>query len=131
MARRRKDKLEPIEEPRGNGFDPDQLAHFIGRIESIQGEIDAINFEAREKTTPLREDIAAVKREATDHGIGRSELAAVLRKRRLEHRAAHVADSLDLAERANFEEMISSLERLAVEVGPLGEAARDHARAGA
>jgi hypothetical protein len=131
MARRKKAEVEPIEEPRDNGFDPDQLADFIARIEGIQGDIDEINFEAREKTTPLREDIAAVKREAVDAGIGRTELAAVLRKRRLEHRAAHVSDSLDLAERANFEEMIASLDKLAAEVGPLGEAARDHARASA
>jgi uncharacterized protein (UPF0335 family) len=134
MARRK--KQEPITqslaaEPRDNGFDPDQLADFVTRIENIQEDIDAINFEARERTQPLREDIATVKREATDHGIGRTELAAVLRKRRLEHRAAHVSDSLDLAEQANFEEMIASLERLAEQVGPLGEAARDHARAGA
>jgi uncharacterized protein (UPF0335 family) len=135
MARHKKEQepitLSVVEEPRDNGFDPDQLAEFIGRIENIQSEIDEINFEARERTSPLRQDIVAVKREATDHGIGRTELAAVLRKRRLEHRAAHVSDSLDLAERANFEEYVASLERLAEQIGPLGEAARDHARAGA
>jgi len=136
MARRRKTEsaiistAEAIDEQRNNGFDPDQLAEIVGRIENIQGAIDDINFEARERTQPLREDITALKRQATDYGIGRTELAAVLRKRRLEHRAGHVSDSLDLAERANFEEMISSLERLAEQVGPLGEAARDHARAG-
>jgi uncharacterized protein (UPF0335 family) len=127
MARRKKDKPEPVEEARGNGFDPDQLVGFVGRIEGIQAEIDDINFEARERTTPLREDIAAIKREATDAGIGRTELAAVLRKRRLEHRAAHVSDSLDLAERSNFEQMIECLDKLAEQVGPLGQAARDHA----
>jgi uncharacterized protein (UPF0335 family) len=136
MARRKSLKelrgdIEPVEEPRDNGFDPDQLAQFVGRIENIQGEIDEINLDARERAQPLREDIAAIKREATDHGIGRTELACVLRKRRLEHRAAHVSDSLDLAERANFEEMIASLERLAEQLPGLGEAARDHARAGA
>jgi uncharacterized protein (UPF0335 family) len=126
MARRRKALREPQGEPiaGGNGFDPDQLAGFVAKIENLQASIDAINFEAREETQPLREDIAAVKREATDHGIGRTELAAVLRKRRLEHQAAHVSDSLDLAERANFEEMISSLERLAEQIGPLGQAAK-------
>jgi hypothetical protein len=129
MARRRKKR--DIEEIRDNGFDPDQLADFVARIEYCQGQIDEINLAAREKTTPLREDIAGLKREATDEGIGRTELAAVLRKRRLEHRAAHVVDSLDLAERANFAEMLMSLERLAEQIGPLGEAARDHARAGA
>jgi hypothetical protein len=131
MARRKKDSGASDPEPRGNGFDPDQLAEFVGRIEGIQGEIDEINAEARERTTPLREDIAGIKREATDHGIGRVELNAVLRRRRFEHRAAHVGDSLDLAERANFAEMVMSLERLAEQIGPLGEAARDHARAGA
>jgi predicted transcriptional regulator len=135
MARRKKPLQDPVENdgrPQGNnGFDPEKLADFVGRIENIQGEIDDINAEARERTQPLREDIAAIKREATDLGIGRIELAAVLRKRRLEHRAAHVSDTLDLAERTNFEEYLASLERLAEQVGPLGEAARDHARAGA
>jgi hypothetical protein len=133
MARREKVDFPELEsEPRGNnGFDPDQLGEFVGRIENIQGQIDEINFKAREQAKPLREDIAAVKRLATDSGIGRTELAAVLRQRRLELRAAHVGDSLDLAERAIFAAMLVSLDRLAEQVGPLGEAARDHARAGA
>jgi hypothetical protein len=126
MARRKKEP-EPVEEPRGNGFDPDQLSDFVTKIEYCQSKIDEITAAAREKAAPLRDDIVDLKREASDVGIGRIELAAVLRKRRLEHRAAHVSDSLDLAERANFEEMISSLERLAEQLPGLGEAARDHA----
>lgn len=118
-------------EPRDNGFDPEALRGFVGRIENIQAEIDELALDYREKAQPLREDIATIKREAVDVGIGRTELAAVLRKRRLEHRAAHAGDSLDLAERARFEEMMNCLERLAEQVGPLGEAARDRARAGA
>jgi hypothetical protein len=124
MAKR---KTEPADEPRDNGFDPDQLAEFIGRIEYLQTEIDNINFDARVKTTPLREDIAAIKREAVDAGLGRTELSAVLRQRRFKHRAEHVSDSLDLSERANFEQMIECLDKLAEQVGPLGQAARDHA----
>jgi hypothetical protein len=116
---------------RTNGFDPDELMGFVGRIENVQAEIDELALAYREKAQPLREDIATLKREAVDAGIGRTELAAVLRQRRLEYKAAHVPDSLDLAERANFEEMIASLERLAEQVGPLGEAARDRAKAAA
>jgi uncharacterized protein (UPF0335 family) len=131
MARRKKDELEPRVEPRDNGFDPDQLSAYVGRIENIQAEIDDLALDYREKAQPLREDIATIKREAVDAGIGRTELACVLRLRRLEHKAAHVSDSLDLAERANFEEMIASLERLAEQIGPLGEAALDRAKAAA
>jgi hypothetical protein len=118
-------------EPRDNGFDSDALNSFVARIESIQAGIDELALDYRERAQPLREDIAGLKREAVDAGIGRTELAAVLRKRRLEYKAAHVADSLDLAERANFEEMMTCLERLAEQVGPLGEAARDRAKAAA
>jgi hypothetical protein len=126
MARRKK-----AGEERGNGFDPDQLAEFVGRIEDLQGQIDMINLEARSRAQPFRDDIAQVKRKANDAGINRTEFAAVLRQRRLEQKAANVPDSLDLAQRANFQQMIECLDRLAEQVGPLGEAARDHARAGA
>jgi hypothetical protein len=132
MARRRKGVVVFVDEPgegRGNGFDPDRLGDIVGRIEVLQAEIDMINLEARERIQPLRADIAAVKREAIDADIDRGALACVLRKRRLEMKAQQVADSLDLAERANFAEMILCLERLAKEVGPLGKAALDHARA--
>ena len=119
------------EAPRGNnGIDTEALADFVKRVESLQAEIDEIALEYREKAAPLRDDIKQVKREARDSGIPATELAAVLRKRRLEFKAEHVGDTLDLAERANFEEMIAGLERLAEQMGPLGEAARDHARAG-
>lgn len=118
-----------MDEQTSNGFDPAELQAYVDRIESLQAEIDDIAFEAREKTQPLREDIATVKREAVDAGLGRTELGAVLRKRRLEHKAAHVQDSLDLAERANFEQYMASLDRLAEQMGPIAEAARDHARA--
>jgi hypothetical protein len=124
MARRRKDTEATDPEPRDNGFDPDQLAGFVGRIEGLQADIDEINLAAREATTPLRKYIGNVKREATDAGIGRTELTAVLRRRRLEHRAAHVADGLDLSERARFDEMLECLERLALQMGPLGRAAK-------
>lgn len=130
MARRKKEAEADIE-LRGNGFDPELLAGVITRIEDLQAEIDAINLVAREKAQPFRDDIAAIKREAVDAGIGRTELGALLRKCRFEYRAVHVSDSLDLAERANFEEMIATLDKLVAEIGPLGEAARDRARAGA
>lgn len=119
------------QEVSSNGFDPESALKFVRRIENIQIEIDEIMTEAAERAQPLREDIAAVKREAQDAGVGKKELGAIIRKRRLEYKAAHAGDSLDLAQRANFEAMIESLERLAEEIGPLGEAARDRARAGA
>jgi hypothetical protein len=121
------DDNEPL---RSNGFDPEALAGFIKWVESLQAQIDELALEYKEKAAPYREKIAEIKREAQDQGIPKAELAAVLRKRRLEYKAAHVGDKLDLAERANFNEMIESLERLAAEMGPLGEAALDRARAG-
>jgi hypothetical protein len=115
---------------RSNGYDPEALAGFIKRVEAFQAEIDELALEYKEKAAPYREEIAGIKREAHDQGIPKTELAAVLRKRRLEYKAAHVGDKLDLAERANFDEMIEILERLAKQMGPLGEAALDRARAG-
>jgi hypothetical protein len=85
---------------------------------------------AREEADPVRQDIAAVKREAVDQGIGKRELAAVLKRRRLEGQAARADEHLDLEQKANFEAMIAALERTAEQMGPLGQAALDQARAG-
>jgi uncharacterized protein (UPF0335 family) len=121
------DDNEPL---RSNGYDPEALALFVKRIERLQADIDIVMAEAKEECAPIREDIDQVRREAHDAGIGKKELATVIRKRRLEYKAAHVGDKLDLAERANYREMIETLERLAEQMGPLGEAALDRARAG-
>lgn len=116
------------DEKLSNGYDPNDLAQFVGRIESIEREIEGIRDRAKEEESPLRDDIALVKRESADAGIPKTELGAVLKKRRLERKLERVADKLDLEQRANYEQMLASLERLAKEVGPLGEAARDRAR---
>jgi hypothetical protein len=112
-----------------NGYDADALIGFVQRIESLQSEIDQEAAEFKERCAPFREDMKQVRREAHDAGIGKQEFAAVIRRRRLEHKAAHAGDALDLAQRANYAAYLESLERLAEQVGPLGVAAAEHARA--
>jgi uncharacterized protein (UPF0335 family) len=114
--------------PVDNGIDPEQLMQLVQRIEACQAGIDEIAAQAREDSKPYREDIAEIKTEAYDAGFGKKELAAIIRKRRLEYKAQHAGDSLDLAQKANYEQMLESLERLAEEIGPLGSAALEHAR---
>jgi uncharacterized protein (UPF0335 family) len=117
------------EEIRTNGFDPDQLMDFVRRIERIQDDLDTMAAQFKDECAPLKADIAAVKTEAADAGIGKKEFAAIIKRRRHLHKADHVVDKLDLGQRAFYEQMIESLERLAEQVGPLGEAALERARA--
>ena len=115
--------------PQTNGYDPEELFGFVCRVQTVQLEIDRIMAAAREEASPLRDDIAAIKREAADAGVQKTEFAAVLKKRRLEARIDEIPSKFDLEQRANYEAMIESLERLADELPGLGEAARDQARA--
>lgn len=117
------------ESARSNGVDPEALRSFVERIENLQGEIDEITQRANEEKAPLRADIGEVKTEAKDQGINIKALNAILKRRRLERQAAMASVNLDIAERAFFEEMMESLERLAEEIGPLGQAALERARA--
>lgn len=125
-----KKKTKPTDNPT-NGTDPEEIMNFVKRIENLQADLDDIAALAKENAAPVREDMASVRREAHDAGIGKKEFAALIRKRRYELKANHAGDSLDLAQRANLEAMLESLDRLAEQLGPIGEAARDHARASA
>lgn len=79
---------------RGNGYDPDAVKSFVARIETVQAEIDEINTQAQLDCGPKREDLAAIKKEATDAGIPRNALAAALRERRLRKKADGIRDDL-------------------------------------
>lgn len=118
--------VEPL---RSNGVDSEAVLKFVQRIEAVQAAIDDISERAKEEKAPHYEDLKQIRREVRDEGIPYTEFLAIIRKRRLEAKAAAIGEDFDIAEKANYAEMLESLERLAAEVGPLGEAALERARA--
>lgn len=104
-----------------NGYDGPKLQSFIDRWESVQGEIDEIMDNARDAAEPHRQDQAAIVKEAAEAGFSKKEFKAILRKRRLEDKLQHVADSLDSDQKETYEAMLAALGELAET--PLGRAA--------
>ncbi len=104
-----------------NGYDGPKLQNFIDRWESVQDEIDEIMANARDAAEPHRQDQAAIVKEAAEAGFSKKEFKAILRKRRLEDRLAHVADSLDSDQKETYEAMLAALGALGDT--PLGQAA--------
>lgn len=52
---------------------------FLLRIMALQSDIDAINDEAKEKTSVIGDDIKAVKKEASDEGFPRREFNKMIK----------------------------------------------------
>src|SRR5207253_585332 len=70
----------PMTKTNTNGFQPDIVAAFVDRIELLQAEL-------KEHTEGVRDDIAAIFEEASDHeGIPKKALKMVLRERALRHK---------------------------------------------
>ena len=120
--------MKDEETPHTNGIDSEAVLNFVQRVEAVQAGIDAISQRAKEDKAPYYEDLKMIRREVRHEGIPYKEFLAVIRRRRLEAKAAAIGENLDIAERANYAEMLESLERLAAQVGPLGEAALERAR---
>jgi uncharacterized protein (UPF0335 family) len=102
-----------------------QLMSFVRRHESLQSEIDALMHEAQDACQRYREDQAVLVKEAAEAGFSKKEFKTLLRKRRLEAKLEHVADSLDSDQRETYEQFISALGQLAdTELGRAAAAAQ-------
>lgn len=112
---------EAAARPGNNGFDGNKLMSFVRRVESVQAEIDEIMSAAKDSCEPHRQDRAAIVKEASEAGFSKKEFLTILRKRRLEQKVEHVADSLDEDQRDAYELMMAALGQLATT--PLGQAA--------
>lgn len=113
-----------------NGYDPEAVNAFIDRIEALQAEIDLEAEQYKERCAPLRFDISVVKKEVKGAGINLNAFNAIVKRRRLEQKAARIDATLDMAELSFYREMTESLERLAAQLPGLGEAALERHRAG-
>lgn len=104
-----------------NSFDPAKTPEFVSRIQSVQAEIDEIMQKAKDACAPLREDMEEIKTEAHESGLPRLELNALVRKEKLEARAAGVRTKLSEEQQANFDRM--DLAMVAFRDTPLGASA--------
>lgn len=98
-----------------------QLRDFLDRIMEVQGEVDTIMKNAKMACSPLREDMAQIKKEANEAGFTAKEFNTLIRKARLEHKIEHIADEMDEEQKERFEDMLHALGEL--KDLPLGEAA--------
>lgn len=116
-----------VEAIRGNGFDPVMTQEFVDRIEENQAAIDEIMAAARDKCSPIREEITAIKKEAHDKGLPRLEFNAEISKRRLLRKAEAIREKLSDEQKDNFDQIEQALGMLLDT--PLGAAAMEAAGA--
>lgn len=108
-----------------NGFDPEKVKSFVGRIENLNKDIETQKAEHMSKCKGIREDIKSVIAEAKDEGIPASAIKAVIKVRALEKKAAKARDDLDNEVQGDFDNIRLALGDLAET--PLGEAAQKKA----
>lgn len=105
-----------------NGYDSDAVEAVVDEIETLQGRIDEIMQEAKDKCAPIADDIKAVKKAANeDHGIPRKEFNALLSKRRFLRKAENADAALSDEQKVQFDLLQQSLGMLSDT--PLGRAA--------
>jgi uncharacterized protein (UPF0335 family) len=100
-----------------------QLLSFLERYERVQDDIDRILQDAKDECLPGRDDQAVIAKEAAEAGFSKKEFKTLLRKRRLEKKLEHVADSLDDGQRETYDQFLHALGELSDL--PLGQAAAD------
>lgn len=100
-----------------------QLRQLLDRIANVQKEIDGVMDAAKGECSPLREDIAAIKKEANEKGFSRKEFNALVRKDRLERQIKAIPSQLDADQQDRYEDMLHALGELAET--PLGQAAAE------
>lgn len=84
-----------------NRLKPKDYKRFVERIENLQGDIDAVDAQAKLDKAPIREDMAEVYKEADESGLDKKALKAVISKRRKLKKAHATFDKLDISEKSN------------------------------
>lgn len=107
-----------------NGIDEALLNRLVKEVEDKRLEIKARMREASDECQPLRDEIAAIIKEAAENGMPKRSFGCILKERKHLYEAAHASDSLNDHAKAAYDEMKVKLQKLADELGPLGEAAR-------
>jgi hypothetical protein len=98
-----------------------RLAETIQAIEAQDAKIQKLAEAHKRACTPIREEIRRIKKLANEAGLHATPLNAVLRQRKLEAQAAHVADSMDEEQADEFRVFSDALHDF-WEKEPLGQA---------
>ncbi len=106
------------------GSNTGDLKSFVERIENVQQDIDKINKAAKDECAPHADDIKQIKKDASDAGIARKELNAVISQRRKIAKALEVPAALNEEQVEVFNSYIGDLKDT-----PLGKFAFDMAAA--
>jgi uncharacterized protein (UPF0335 family) len=109
-------------EPNGrNGFDDEVVKGFVGRIESLMGDLASERGEYMQRCRTIRDDIKSVIQEAKDeHGVPKKALKALIRTRELENKIQDLEDLLEPDDQTAFLQLVAALGDFAST--PLGEA---------
>lgn len=95
--------------PASNGYDGEEMMTFIEAYEAEQREIDRIMDEAKAACQPHRQELPKILKQAAEAGFAKKQFAVHLKARALDYKRAHVADALDLEQRADYELMGEAL----------------------
>ena len=93
---------------------------YLKRIENLLSNLEEIRNEHRERCQEVREEIKLVYREAEDDGVAVKPLKALVKYRGLERKQERIPETLDVDERAAYENLVVTL-------GDLGRAAAERA----
>jgi len=106
-----------------NGFDPDLVAGFVNRIETLHDDLLSEKSDYMHRAKAIRNDVTSVYDEAKDAGLAKKALKAVIKARDLEARAKAARDDLEDDLSDTFDNIRLALGDLADL--PLGQAAED------
>jgi formate dehydrogenase maturation protein FdhE len=111
---------------RGKGdnkrFDGKALADMLETIAAAEARIQKRNEETSKKNQPDRDEIKQARADMVESGCPSIELAALIRKHKLQRKLDSVDAKLDPDQKETFAEMVEALGGLADM--PLGEAAK-------
>lgn len=120
MAKKaKKDGDDGVSAIRGNGYDPEAVTKFVGRIELLESEKQILKDKCKEDCEPISADIKEVMDEAKEAGIPKKELKAALKARELRRKIDDQREKLNEYEQNNFDNLVLALGGL--KDLPLGE----------
>jgi hypothetical protein len=92
-----------------NGFDPVELRSYLAEIDTEHDELDSLLGSYRESCKGPRGRIASIKAKVKKNGVNSLAFNELVQKRQAERRHKKRLAALDLADKADFDEMEEAL----------------------
>ncbi len=90
-------------------FDGDELIELLETITAAEARIKKRAEEASKKSQPDRETIASAKKDMVDSGYPSTELAAIIRRHKLQQQIQNIDSKLDDDQKETFAQMVEAL----------------------